>query len=60
MERGQGGKQEKTVVVSETLERPFIELNVDVNTHLNRFVLGVMGAGTVLCCSCTTYVDAFG
>ena len=39
--------------MSETLERAFIELNVGVNTHLNKFVLEVMGAGTVLCCSCT-------
>ena len=39
--------------MSETLERAFIELNVGVNTHLNKFVLKVMGAGTVLGCSCT-------
>ena len=43
MERGQVGKQEKTVVVSETLERAFIELNVGVNTHLNKFVLESIG-----------------
>ena len=39
--------------MSETLERAFIELNVGVNTHLNKFVLEVTGAGTVPCCSCT-------
>ena len=32
MERGQVGKQEKTVVVSETLERAFIKLNTIANT----------------------------
>ena len=35
--------------MSETLERAFIELNVGVNTYLNKFVLEV----TVLCCGCT-------
>ena len=35
MERGQVGKQEKTVVVSETLERAFIKLYTVANTDKN-------------------------